>query len=67
MVLTPDEKTVLHELTLRPGGAPFRSEDLKEAVLSLAHKRLVCDPHTMGTALFTRITEEGKDAFRRQH
>lgn len=66
MVLTMDEKTVLHELMLRPGGVPFRSDDLQEAVLSLAHKRLVCDPHRMGNALFTRITEEGREAFRRQ-
>jgi len=60
--MTPDEKAVLHELTLRPNGIPFRSEDLKEAVLSLASRQLVCDPHTIGNALFTRITDEGKAA-----
>lgn len=61
--MTLDERTVLHELTLRPNGITFRHEDLKEAVLSLANRGLVCDPHTIGNALFTRITDEGKAAF----
>jgi hypothetical protein len=47
---------------LRPNGAPYRSEDMKDAVLSLASRQLVCDPHKIGNALFTRITPEGRKA-----
>lgn len=59
--MTKDERHVLHTLTPRPNGAVFSSEDLKAAVLSLAKRTLVCDPHTLGSgSLFTRITAEGK-------
>lgn len=58
--MTKDEHHVLHMLTLRPSGAVFRSEELKVAVLSLAKRQLVCDPHTLEPGgLFTRITTDG--------
>lgn len=58
--LTEIEWSVLYELSLRPHGAPIRGDEEKKAVLSLADKVLVCDPHTMGNCLFTRITDEGR-------
>lgn len=59
--LSKDEIEVLHLLSLRPGGATIREAAMKETVLRLCGKRLVCDPHTLGSgALFTRITDEGK-------
>lgn len=60
MGLTELEWDVLHQLSLRPHGAPIRGDDLKAAVIGLALKGLVCDPHPMGNALFTRITDAGR-------
>lgn len=61
--MTPDEKTVLQLLTRSPSGVMFRAEVMKGAVLALARRQLVRDPQAIGTALFTRITDEGKAAF----
>lgn len=60
--LSKAQRIVLRELQLRPHGAPFRGQELKDAVLSLADRQLVCDPHKMGEALFTRITDAGRAA-----
>lgn len=58
--MTKDERDVLETLRLRPNGAPFRHPAMKVAVLSLADRQLVCDPHKLESgALFTRITDEG--------
>lgn len=65
--LTEDEVDVLNTLMLRPNGAVFRALSLREAVLDLADKRMVCDPHTLGGGLFTRITREGKTEARALH
>ena len=62
MALTEAEFEVLHGLSLRPGGALIRPLDLRQAVLDLADRQLVCDPHTMENGLFTRITDKGKAA-----
>lgn len=60
--LTAVERDLLQELLLRPNGAPVRDPELKQAVLDLARRSLVCDPHAMGNALFTRITDAGRVA-----
>lgn len=62
MKLTKPELSVLQLLALRPHGAPVRGDKERAAVLSLADKVLVCDPHEMGSSLFTRITEAGRQA-----
>lgn len=61
--LTETEVDVLQSLTLRPSGMVFRSLTMREAVLDLADKRMVCDPHMVGDGLFTRITDEGNATF----
>ncbi len=58
--LTSVERDVLEQLRLRPNGAPVRGDELRSAVIALAGRQLVCDPHQMGEALFTRITDAGK-------
>ena len=60
--ITEFQRAILRELSLRPHGAPFREEEAKAAIVALSDKQLVCDPHAMGSALFTRITEEGRQA-----
>lgn len=57
--LTATERAVLEVLALRPNGAMIRGADERLAVLGLADKVLVCDPHEMRSGLFTRITPSG--------
>lgn len=62
--LTDEEFAVLGILAQREGGAFIRGEGGRKAVLALADRRppLVCDPHSDGDALFTRITPAGRSA-----
>jgi hypothetical protein len=60
--LTKDERLVLQQLVLRPSGMFVREPDLRKAVLDLAERGLVCDPHAMNNALFTRSTDAGRKA-----
>lgn len=62
--MTEQERSILQELVLRPNGAIIRDPALREVVNGLADKVWVCDPHQMGSGLFTRITDEGKAALR---
>lgn len=69
MTLSFDQWQVLSELTRYPLGRPFKGENQKEAILELCKDKLVCDPHTMGSSMFTRITEKGAEALKnyREH
>lgn len=60
--LTEAQRDLLALIAMRPNGAMIRSEEGKADVLVLAAKVFVCDPHTIGSALFTRITDAGRAA-----
>lgn len=62
MQLTDIQRAVLEQLRDHPSGRPFREADEKAAIDALCAEQLVCDPHTMGEALFTRITDKGLSA-----
>lgn len=59
-LLNPIDRAVLEQLALQPDGISFSHARAKIAVVALAKHLLVCDPHTIGDSLFTRITEEGR-------
>lgn len=61
MKLTHTQRLVLTELRRTPAGRPFRFPDEMEAIDQLCRMvpPLVCDPHNMAGALFTRITDDG--------
>ncbi len=64
MQLTNLQREVLLQLCRHPAGRPFREDAEMAAVDALCRTvpPLVCDPHRMGDALFTRITEHGRTA-----
>lgn len=61
MTLTRAQYIVLTELRRMPSGRPFKNPDETDAIDELCRMvpPLVCDPHNMNGALFTRITAEG--------
>jgi hypothetical protein len=58
--LTEEEHVMLGMVALRPHGLYVRGAEEQRLVLSLARMGLVCDPHTEGRSLFTRITDAGR-------
>jgi len=60
--LTSEQQSLLAMLALRPHGAPVRGERDKAVALELCGLGLVCDPHLLDAALFTRITPAGRRA-----
>jgi len=64
MPLTHAQHKVLTALYQHPSGRPFKYADELEAIDQLCRMvpPLVCDPHNMDGALFTRITDEGRTA-----
>lgn len=64
MKLTHAQRNVLTELCRTPGGRPFKYPEETDAIDDLCRMvpPLVCDPHNMNGALFTRITDAGRAA-----
>lgn len=58
------QREVLLALHRHPSGRPFREDAEMKAIDELCRMvpPLVCDPHCMGDALFTRLTDEGRTA-----
>jgi hypothetical protein len=65
MELTDTQLNVLSELYKFPSGRPFREDSEKTAIDEMCRMvpPLVCDPHNMGSSLFTMITREGRVAY----